>query len=56
MSPREIDDYVRATVAAGGDLYTLHADALVTGIESIAAILHPDAVRAPPPGSVARVA
>src|SRR5258706_7091477 len=28
MSPREIDDYVRAQQAAGADLYTLHADAL----------------------------
>ncbi|MFY1702622.1 ABC transporter substrate-binding protein [Micromonospora sp. WMMA1923] len=28
MSPAEIDDYVRAQLAAGGDLYTLHADAL----------------------------
>lgn len=28
MSPREIDDYVRSKVAAGEDLYTLHADAL----------------------------
>jgi iron complex transport system substrate-binding protein len=28
MSPREIDDYVKAQLAAGADLYTLHADAL----------------------------
>lgn len=28
MSPREIDDYVKAQMAAGSDLYTLHADAL----------------------------
>ena len=28
MTPREIDDYVHAQVAAGADLYTLHADAL----------------------------
>ena len=28
MSPREIDDYVKARMAAGEDLYTLHADAL----------------------------
>jgi iron complex transport system substrate-binding protein len=28
MSPRQIDDYVRAKLAAGEDLYTLHADAL----------------------------
>ena len=28
MSPGEIDDYVKAQLAAGGDLYTLHADAL----------------------------
>lgn len=28
LSPREIDDYVRAAAASGGDLYTLHADAL----------------------------
>jgi iron complex transport system substrate-binding protein len=28
MSPGEIDDYVRTQMAAGGDLYTLHADAL----------------------------
>lgn len=28
MTPREIDEYVRAQVAAGADLYTLHADAL----------------------------
>src|ERR1700759_3334518 len=28
MSPGAIDDYVKAQLAAGGDLYTLHADAL----------------------------
>src|SRR5690349_21632318 len=28
MSPAEIDAYVRAELAAGRDLYTLHADAL----------------------------
>ncbi|RAK29254.1 iron complex transport system substrate-binding protein [Actinoplanes lutulentus] len=28
MTPAEIDDYVRAQMAVGGDLYTLHADAL----------------------------
>jgi iron complex transport system substrate-binding protein len=28
MTPREIDDYVRAKLAAGEDLYTLHAGAL----------------------------
>jgi iron complex transport system substrate-binding protein len=28
MSPREIDDYVKAQLAAGADLYTLRADAL----------------------------
>ena len=28
MSPGEIDEYVEAQLAAGGDLYTLHADAL----------------------------
>jgi iron complex transport system substrate-binding protein len=28
MSPAEIDDYVKHQLAAGGDLYTLHADAL----------------------------
>jgi iron complex transport system substrate-binding protein len=28
MSPRQIDDYVRAELAAGRDLYTLHAHAL----------------------------
>src|SRR3954470_21720262 len=28
MSPAEIDDYVKHQMAAGGDLYTLHADAL----------------------------
>jgi iron complex transport system substrate-binding protein len=28
MSPAEIDDYVKQQMAAGGDLYTLHADAL----------------------------
>jgi iron complex transport system substrate-binding protein len=28
MAPGEIDDYVKAQLAAGGDLYTLHADAL----------------------------
>jgi iron complex transport system substrate-binding protein len=28
MSPGEIDDYVQAQLAAGTDLYTLHADAL----------------------------
>ena len=32
MSPREIDDYVRAQAAAGADLYHLHRDALA-GIE-----------------------
>jgi iron complex transport system substrate-binding protein len=28
MSPGEIDDYVKTQIAAGADLYTLHADAL----------------------------
>jgi iron complex transport system substrate-binding protein len=28
MSPAEIDDYVKSRIAAGEDLYTLHADAL----------------------------
>jgi len=28
MSPRGIDDYVQTQLASGGDLYTLHADAL----------------------------
>ncbi|MEH1015339.1 ABC transporter substrate-binding protein [Micromonospora sp. CPCC 206060] len=28
MTPTEIDDYVRAQLAAGADLYTLHSDAL----------------------------
>ncbi|WP_238010984.1 ABC transporter substrate-binding protein [Dactylosporangium sp. AC04546] len=28
MTPREIDEYVKSSLAAGGDLYTLHADAL----------------------------
>jgi iron complex transport system substrate-binding protein len=28
MTPREIDDYVRGRLAAGGDLYTLHEQAL----------------------------
>jgi iron complex transport system substrate-binding protein len=28
MPPGEIDEYVKAELAAGGDLYTLHADAL----------------------------
>jgi iron complex transport system substrate-binding protein len=28
MSPAEVDGYVTAQLAAGGDLYTLHADAL----------------------------
>ena len=28
MTPGEIDEYVKAQLAAGGDLYTLHADAL----------------------------
>jgi len=28
MSPSEIDDYVKAQLGAGADLYTLHADAL----------------------------
>jgi iron complex transport system substrate-binding protein len=28
MAPGDIDDYVKAQLAAGGDLYTLHADAL----------------------------
>jgi iron complex transport system substrate-binding protein len=32
MSPGEIDDYVKAQLAAGADLYTLHADALA-GLE-----------------------
>ncbi len=32
MSPREIDDYVRAQAAAGADLYHLHRDALA-GVE-----------------------
>jgi iron complex transport system substrate-binding protein len=32
MSPRDIDEYVRAQLAAGKDLYTLHADALA-GLE-----------------------
>ncbi|GLY00635.1 ABC transporter substrate-binding protein [Actinoplanes sp. NBRC 101535] len=30
MTPGEIDGYVRARMAAGDDLYTLHADALAT--------------------------
>ncbi|MEQ4304039.1 ABC transporter substrate-binding protein [Plantactinospora sp. B6F1] len=32
MTPAEIDDYVKAQMSAGGDLYTLHADALA-GLE-----------------------
>jgi iron complex transport system substrate-binding protein len=36
MTPGEIDNYVRAHLAAGGDLYTLHAEAL--------AALHPDLI------------
>jgi iron complex transport system substrate-binding protein len=28
MTPREIDDYVRGRLADGGDLYTLHEEAL----------------------------
>jgi iron complex transport system substrate-binding protein len=36
MSPAEIDDYVKAQMAAGLDLYTLHADAL--------AALHPELI------------
>jgi iron complex transport system substrate-binding protein len=36
MTPAEIDHYVKAQRAAGGDLYTLHADAL--------AGLHPDLI------------
>ncbi|GAA4977271.1 ABC transporter substrate-binding protein [Actinoplanes utahensis] len=32
MTPAEIDGYVRTQMAAGGDLYTLHADALA-GLE-----------------------
>ncbi|WP_328469956.1 ABC transporter substrate-binding protein [Actinoplanes sp. NBC_00393] len=32
MTPAEIDEYVRTEMAAGGDLYTLHADALA-GLE-----------------------
>src|ERR1044071_4349750 len=28
MTPGEIDDYVQERMASGGDLYTLHADAL----------------------------
>jgi iron complex transport system substrate-binding protein len=30
MTPGEIDGYVRAQLASGGDLYTLHAEALAT--------------------------
>jgi iron complex transport system substrate-binding protein len=33
MTPGEIDDYVKAQLAAGEDLYTLHADALA-GLEA----------------------
>jgi ABC-type Fe3+-hydroxamate transport system substrate-binding protein len=51
MTPGEIDDYVKGELAAGGDLYTL-----IDGVEAIAAILHPNAVPAPPPGAIARVA
>ena len=36
MTPAEIDAYVTSTMAGGGDLYTLHADAL--------AGLHPDLI------------
>ena len=32
MTPGEIDDYVKAQMAAGTDLYTLHADALQAGL------------------------
>jgi len=49
MSPRDIDEHVRAQVAAGRDRYTLHADA------ALAAILHPGAVPAARPALVARV-
>src|SRR5215831_2752894 len=28
MTPREIDEYVRGQLTAGGDLYTLHSEAL----------------------------
>ena len=48
----------------GAQVWAIDGDALVVrpgprlvdGIEAIAAILHPDAVPAPPPGSIARVA
>src|SRR3979490_1744168 len=36
MTPGEIDDYVKAEVVAGTDLYTLHADAL--------AVLNPELI------------
>jgi iron complex transport system substrate-binding protein len=49
---------------AGAQVWAVDADGivvrpgprLVDGVEAIAAILHPDAVPAPPPGSIARVA
>ena len=56
----------RAVVAAlpGRPVWAIDADAIVVrpgprivdGVEAIAAILHPDAVPAPPPGVIARVA
>lgn len=47
----------------GADVWAIDGDGLVVrpgprlidGVEAIAAILHPDAVAAPPPGSIARV-
>jgi iron complex transport system substrate-binding protein len=48
----------------GAQVWAIDGDALVVrpgprlvdGVEAIAAILHPDAVPAPPPGALARVA
>jgi iron complex transport system substrate-binding protein len=33
MTPGEIDGYVREQLAAGGDLYTLHADARLSDLD-----------------------
>jgi hypothetical protein len=58
MTPGEIDRYVRAQLAAGADLYTLHADALANLEPDLIVTqdLHPEAVPAPPAHVVRRVA
>jgi len=97
MAPGDIDRYVRSQLAAGQDLYTLHARALaalapdliltqdlcrvcalpsghvnealdylgchadvpgprlVNGVEALAAVIHPQAGPAAPPGTVQQV-